>query len=149
MWRRASSWPGRTPRATGAASTSRARSRLCSPTCTPSGPPWRPPLSSWQPVSPAPTRTPPSSWSPSCRAPGAAGAARVARPHVAEVHDLHVGAITPGMPAASAHVLVEPRQDCHAVRADLEALLARDYGITHLTLQVDHCPDSTPLSTPP
>jgi cobalt-zinc-cadmium efflux system protein len=78
--------------------------------------------------------------------PSALGAAMVARPHVAEVHDLHVWAITTGMPAASAHVLVEPRHDCHAVRADLEALLARDYGITHLTLQVDHCPD--PLPTP-
>jgi cobalt-zinc-cadmium efflux system protein len=73
--------------------------------------------------------------------PSALGAAMVARPHVAEVHDLHVWAITTGMPAASAHVLVEPRQDCHAVRADLESLLARHYGITHLTLQVDHCPD--------
>jgi cobalt-zinc-cadmium efflux system protein len=78
--------------------------------------------------------------------PSALGAAMVARPHVAEVHDLHVWAITTGMPAASAHVLVEPRHDCHAVRADLEALLARDYGISHLTLQVDHCPD--PASTP-
>ena len=76
--------------------------------------------------------------------PSALGAAMVARPHVAEVHDLHVWAITTGMPAASAHVLVEPRQDCHAVRADLEALLARDYGISHLTLQVDHCPDQAP-----
>jgi cobalt-zinc-cadmium efflux system protein len=73
--------------------------------------------------------------------PSALGAAMVARPHVAEVHDLHVWAITTGMPAASAHVLVEPRHDCHAVRADLEALLARDFGISHLTLQVDHCPD--------
>jgi cobalt-zinc-cadmium efflux system protein len=78
--------------------------------------------------------------------PSALGAAMVARPHVAEVHDLHVWAITTGMPAASAHVLVEPRQDCHAVRADLEALLARDYGISHLTLQVDHCPE--PALTP-
>ncbi len=76
--------------------------------------------------------------------PSALGAAMAARPHVAEVHDLHVWAITTGMPAASAHVLVEPRQDCHAVRADLEALLARDYGISHLTLQVDHCPDQAP-----
>jgi cobalt-zinc-cadmium efflux system protein len=73
--------------------------------------------------------------------PAALGAAMVARPHVAEVHDLHVWAITTGMPAASAHVLVVPNQDCHAVRADLEDLLARDYGITHLTLQVDHCAD--------
>jgi cobalt-zinc-cadmium efflux system protein len=80
--------------------------------------------------------------------PSALGAAMVARPHVAEVHDLHVWAITTGMPAASAHVLVEPRQDCHAVRADLEALLARDYGITHLTLQVDHCPDPLPTPVP-
>ena len=78
--------------------------------------------------------------------PSALGAAMVARPHVAEVHDLHVWAITTGMPAASAHVLVEPRQDCHAVRADLESLLARDFGISHLTLQVDHCPD--PALTP-
>jgi cobalt-zinc-cadmium efflux system protein len=80
--------------------------------------------------------------------PSSLGAAMVGRPHVAEVHDLHVWAITTGMPAASAHVLVEPRQDCHAVRADLEALLARDYGITHLTLQVDHCPDPLPNPVP-
>jgi cobalt-zinc-cadmium efflux system protein len=39
-------------------------------------------------------------------------------------------------------VLVEPRQDCHAVRADLEELLSRQYGISHLTLQVDHLPDT-------
>ena len=80
--------------------------------------------------------------------PSALGAAMVARPHVAEVHDLHVWAITTGMPAASAHVLVEPRQDCHAVRADLEALLARDFGISHLTLQVDHCPDPALIPVP-
>jgi cobalt-zinc-cadmium efflux system protein len=80
--------------------------------------------------------------------PSALGAAMVARPHVAEVHDLHVWAITTGMPAASAHVLVEPRQDCHAVRADLEALLARDFGISHLTLQVDHCPEPALIPVP-
>jgi cobalt-zinc-cadmium efflux system protein len=71
----------------------------------------------------------------------ALGAAMASRPHVAEVHDLHIWEITTEMPAASAHVLVQPRQDCHAVRADLEDLLAREYGITHLTLQVDHLPD--------
>jgi cobalt-zinc-cadmium efflux system protein len=42
------------------------------------------------------------------------------------------------LPAASAHVLVAPGEDCHAVRADLEAFLGRQYGITHATLQVDH-----------
>src|SRR5215469_11210228 len=71
--------------------------------------------------------------------PAQVGAAMAARPHVAEVHDLHVWEITSGMPAASAHALVDPREDCHAVRADLEALLAR-HGITHATLQVDHAP---------
>jgi cobalt-zinc-cadmium efflux system protein len=71
----------------------------------------------------------------------ALGSAMADRPHVAEVHDLHIWEITTGMSAASAHVLVEPREDCHAVRADLEELLSRDYGITHLTLQVDHLPD--------
>ena len=83
--------------------------------------------------------------------PAAIGAAMAARPHVAEVHDLHIWEITSGMPAASAHVLVAPRQDCHAVRADLEALFAREYGITHLTLQVDHVPSgvSGPAVVPP
>ena len=71
----------------------------------------------------------------------ALGAAMADRPHVAEVHDLHIWEITTGMPAASAHVLVEPREDCHAVRADLEELLSGRYGISHLTLQVDHLPD--------
>jgi cobalt-zinc-cadmium efflux system protein len=70
--------------------------------------------------------------------PAALGAEMAAMLHVAEVHDLHIWEITTGMTAASAHVLVEPRQDCHAVRAALEALLAREHGITHLTLQVDH-----------
>jgi cobalt-zinc-cadmium efflux system protein len=79
--------------------------------------------------------------------PAAIGAAMAARPNVAEVHDLHVWEITSGMPAASAHVLVAPRQDCHAVRADLEALFAREYGITHLTLQVDHAPDAGPAAS--
>jgi len=70
--------------------------------------------------------------------PAAIGKAMAGRPHVAEVHDLHVWEITSGMPAASAHVLVAPGQDCHAVRGDLEELFAREYDITHLTLQVDH-----------
>jgi cobalt-zinc-cadmium efflux system protein len=73
--------------------------------------------------------------------PAEIGAAMAARPHVAEVHDLHIWQITAGLPAASAHVLVAPGQDCHAVRADLEALLSRDHSIAHTTLQVDHVPD--------
>jgi cobalt-zinc-cadmium efflux system protein len=70
--------------------------------------------------------------------PAAVGAAMAVRRNVTEVHDLHIWEITSGLPAASAHVLVAPGEDCHAVRADLEAFLGRQYGITHATLQVDH-----------
>jgi cobalt-zinc-cadmium efflux system protein len=59
-------------------------------------------------------------------------------PGVVEVHDLHVWTITSGFPSLAAHVLVEPGDDCHARRRQLEALLAADYGIEHTTLQVDH-----------
>jgi cobalt-zinc-cadmium efflux system protein len=76
--------------------------------------------------------------------PASVGAAMAARPHVAEVHDLHIWEITSGLPAASAHVLVAPGEDCHAVRADLEAFLAAEYGITHATLQVDHADGPIP-----
>jgi len=72
--------------------------------------------------------------------PAAVGAAMAGRPLVCEVHDLHIWEITSGLSAASAHVLVAPGADCHAVRADLEAFLSREYGITHATLQVDHAP---------
>jgi cobalt-zinc-cadmium efflux system protein len=60
------------------------------------------------------------------------------RPCVEEVHDLHVWEVSSGYPALSAHVLVEPRGDCHAVRRDLQELLRSSYGITHTTLEVDH-----------
>ncbi len=66
-----------------------------------------------------------------------------ARAHVAEIHDLHVWEITSGQPALSAHVLVDPRADCHAVRLDLEALLVGSFKIEHSTLQVDHIAPST------
>ncbi|MFF2650782.1 cation diffusion facilitator family transporter [Streptomyces sp. NPDC058045] len=64
----------------------------------------------------------------------------VARPAVVEVHDLHVWQITSGQTALSAHILVEPGGDCHAVRRGLEKFLRQEYGITHTTLQADHAP---------
>ncbi|MET8293415.1 cation diffusion facilitator family transporter [Streptomyces sp. NPDC001272] len=73
--------------------------------------------------------------------PDAVGDRLVGQPPVTEVHDLHIWTITSGTAALSAHVLVEPAGDCHAVRRDLEALLAKEYGITHTTLQVDHVQD--------
>ena len=60
---------------------------------------------------------------------------------VVEVHDLHIWTITSGFPALSAHVLVGQSDDCHARRRYLEDLLAREYGISHTTLQVDHVGD--------
>lgn len=62
---------------------------------------------------------------------------------VVQVHDLHVWTITSGFPALSAHVLVAPGRDCHAVRQGLEDLVHREYDIEHTTLQVDHAPSET------
>lgn len=59
-------------------------------------------------------------------------------PGVDSVHDAHLWTITSGLPAMSAHVLVSPGEDCHAVRQRLERELASRKGITHTTLQVDH-----------
>jgi cobalt-zinc-cadmium efflux system protein len=70
----------------------------------------------------------------------ALGGRLAAHPDVVEVHDLHVWQITSGQPALSAHVLVASGRDCHAVRTDLQTLLAHDYAITHVTLQLDHPP---------
>ena len=65
---------------------------------------------------------------------------------VVGVHDLHIWTITSGFPALSAHVLVEPRADCHAIRRELETLLRERYGLEHTTLQVEHGPGLVSLS---
>lgn len=69
---------------------------------------------------------------------GAIGGAMAASPGVREIHDLHVWTITSGFPALSAHVLVAPGADCHAIQRALERELHERYGIDHTTLQVDH-----------
>lgn len=74
---------------------------------------------------------------------GEIGREMAAFPGVTEVHDLHIWTITSGFPALSAHVLVAPDIPCHDRRRDLEKLLAREYGISHTTLQVDHAGDHT------
>lgn len=68
------------------------------------------------------------------------GKALVAHAHVVNVHDLHVWEVTSGFPALSAHVLVHPKDDCHAIRVELEQLLDERFAIVHTTLQVDHAP---------
>lgn len=73
------------------------------------------------------------------------GSAILAYPAVSDVHDLHVWEITSGLPALSAHVLVRPGEDCHAIRRSLEQLLDSRFEIEHTTLQVDHQPDRDQL----
>jgi cobalt-zinc-cadmium efflux system protein len=81
--------------------------------------------------------------------PNTIGDQLVAQPSVTEVHDLHIWTITSGQAALSAHVLVAPDGDCHAVRRDLEHLLSHEYDLTHTTLQVDHAPDPVLALTRP
>jgi cobalt-zinc-cadmium efflux system protein len=57
---------------------------------------------------------------------------------VSEVHDLHVWEVSSGFPSLSAHVLVGPDTDCHAVRRELEQLLHDQFALNHTTLQVEH-----------
>ena len=70
--------------------------------------------------------------------PDAIGHAMASEPGVVEVHDLHVWEVTSGFPALAAHVLVKPGDDCHAMRRQLQRVLAERFGIDHVTLQVDH-----------
>jgi cobalt-zinc-cadmium efflux system protein len=68
----------------------------------------------------------------------AVGGAMASVEGVVDVHDLHVWTITSGFPALSAHVLVRPDADCHAIRRELEVLLRERFELTHTTLQVEH-----------
>jgi cobalt-zinc-cadmium efflux system protein len=77
------------------------------------------------------------------------GRAIASHPHVASVHDLHVWEIGSGFPALSAHVLVHPDDDCHAVRRELEQTLREGFAIEHTTLQVDHVRRDQLLSIAP
>jgi cobalt-zinc-cadmium efflux system protein len=68
------------------------------------------------------------------------GSALAAHAHVVNVHDLHIWELTSGFPSLSAHVLVHPRDDCHAIRLELERFLEERFHVEHTTLQVDHAP---------
>jgi cobalt-zinc-cadmium efflux system protein len=70
----------------------------------------------------------------------------LAVPSVVQVHDLHVWTITSGFPALSAHVLVDPGADCHAIRRQIEAILRERFELEHTTLQVDHAGLATSAS---
>ncbi len=70
--------------------------------------------------------------------PAEVGVAMAHGEHVKEVHDLHLWELAPGHPILTAHVLVAPGEDCHAVRRALERMLHERFKIAHTTLQVDH-----------
>ncbi|WP_214105004.1 cation diffusion facilitator family transporter [Acrocarpospora catenulata] len=75
---------------------------------------------------------------PAGMSPNEIGGRMAALGSVVEVHDLHVWEVTSGYAALSAHILVDPGADCHAVRLATERLVLDTYGIEHTTLQVDH-----------
>jgi cobalt-zinc-cadmium efflux system protein len=81
--------------------------------------------------------------------PAAVGRAIVAEEGVVEAHDLHIWTVTSGFPSLSAHVLVEPDVDCHAVRRRLELMLAERFGLEHTTLQVEHAGEPALLALGP
>ncbi len=75
-------------------------------------------------------------------------------PRVADVHDLHVWTVGSGFQSVSAHVLVDPGADCHAIRLELARLLEDRFSLSHSTLQVEHVvaptaePGGLPIVTP-
>lgn len=59
-------------------------------------------------------------------------------PKVAEVHDLHIWAITSGKEALSVHVMVNQLEDfTPSVITELQGLLKQKFGITHATIQLE------------
>jgi len=77
---------------------------------------------------------------PESTAPEEVGRAMARTALVTEVHDLHLWELAPGTPILTAHVLVAPATDCHAVRRTLEGMLHQRFAIEHTTLQIDHAP---------
>ncbi len=61
----------------------------------------------------------------------------LAVPGVRSVHDLHIWTITSGYVALSGHVGVDEATDASDVLVRLHRLLSRDFGIEHITLQVE------------
>jgi cobalt-zinc-cadmium efflux system protein len=63
-------------------------------------------------------------------------AALASRPGVVAVHDLHVWTITSGLPALSVHVVTD-QTAYEAILQDARATLHREFGIDHVTVQVE------------
>lgn len=66
---------------------------------------------------------------------------------VTAVHDLHIWTLTDGIESASAHVVIARDADWHEVLDTTRHVLARDYGVTHATIQVEpHDHDEDPIA---
>ena len=61
---------------------------------------------------------------------------------VKQVHDLHVWELAPGHPILTAHVLVAPKTDCHAVRRSLERCCSNVFRSRTRPCQVEHVHDA-------
>ncbi|MGD9605838.1 MAG: cation transporter, partial [Leucobacter sp.] len=65
----------------------------------------------------------------------------LAVPGVVEVHDVHAWTITSGVPAFSAHVIVDEtawsEEAYHAILDELKACLRTHFGTEHSTLQLE------------
>ena len=55
------------------------------------------------------------------------------------IHDIHVWTLSPGNEALTAHVLIDPDYpgDMEALRRRLREIASRDFGIGHITLQLE------------
>jgi len=56
---------------------------------------------------------------------------------VSALHDLHVWTISPGKESLSAHIEVKDEADRDQILDKVEALLSREFNITHTTLQIE------------
>jgi cobalt-zinc-cadmium efflux system protein len=63
--------------------------------------------------------------------------AMLAADGVEEVHDLHVWTITSGFESLSAHVVVNGEREYCDVLRDLRTLLARQFHVDHVTIQIE------------
>ncbi len=60
-----------------------------------------------------------------------------ASPGVADIHDLHIWALTSNAPSLSVHVVLSGGADADATRREATALLARQFHIEHTTIQTE------------
>ena len=70
------------------------------------------------------------------------GDALLALEGVREVHDLHVWTIAPGHGAVSAHLHMKAGSDWNRTLAEGREMIARRFGIGHVTLQPEFCSDA-------